>query len=173
MAAVLVDPWTLWRFLIAGAVLLVGARQDLKFQRIDNGVWLIGGVLGGLFAFAQYGFGVLLAVHLGLAGLIGVGFYVVWTRFHAFIGGADVKAIMALGLILSPWSFLVVTAAVLFAEVYLVLKLLWKPKGRVTRYDLREALKFQVPFVPFLFAGLVAVGTYYFVVAERLAVALI
>lgn len=110
-------------------------------------MWLAFGAVGGVLAYLEYGASVLLVVHFFFAALISLVFYVAWSRAKVLIGGADVKAIMALSIAVSYVAILSILWAAVFAFAYAVFLAVRD------RLKLEEALAVQVPYVPFLLVG--------------------
>lgn len=140
------------QFVLSFVMLGVGALKDLVDNTVSNAFWVVYGVVAFGVAFYEYGLTALFGVHLIFTLLIGVGAYVAWRLAKGRLGGADAKAIMALGVSLPVFSFLVLGYAGLFALIYLFFKSM-KKTG-----NLRDALKIKAPFLPFMFAGVCCVG---------------
>ncbi|MBI2079105.1 MAG: prepilin peptidase [Euryarchaeota archaeon] len=90
----------LLRLVIGSGFLLHASILDLRTRRVPNGVWIAMASCAGLLFVVDVGvthrYGWLqLAVAAAIAGLA----YVLWF-FHLLAGGADAKALMALGLLL-------------------------------------------------------------------------
>lgn len=141
------DAWLTVQFGVAIAMLAVGSYHDLATRIIPNKVWLVGGLIGGFVAVGQYGFSVLLGVHFLFAALLGGGFYLVWRFANSWVGGADVKAIMALGVILAPWA----ASAVLFSLGGSAVAMLIF--GVANRLSYKEIMGLKAPFIPFMLFG--------------------
>lgn len=142
------DGWLAAQFIVALAMLGVGAYQDYKTHEVPNRVWLVFGSIGGFVSAARFGVTILLGVWLTLACILGIAGYVVWLVAPKTIGGADVKALMALGVIISPYAFLTLGGAIVVSEIYLF------AKGAFDRLSWKQIKELKVPFVPFLLAGL-------------------
>lgn len=134
-------------FGIALLMLLIGSYHDFQTRTVPNKVWIVFGFIGGLVAVYQYGLTVLLGIHLLFAAVLGGGMYIAWRFYAKFIGGADVKAIMALGVILSPLAYLVAVFALFVGTVVL---LTW---AGCKKLQLKEILEVKAPFIPFLLIG--------------------
>lgn len=142
-------PFLTVQFAVAFSVLAVGSFYDIfNNMTIPNRVWLVGGVVGAILAAWQYGFSVLLVANYSVAIILGLAVYCCWRFFGDMIGGADVKAVAALGLILGPFVFGAVAFSAFGAAMLLVGYLVSK---RIKFSEIREV---KVPFIPILTAGL-------------------
>lgn len=135
-------------------MLIVGTLWDLATHEVPNEVVLLGGVLGVIFAGLTYGLTFGLAIHLLFAAIMAVASYVLFYFFNRFVGGADVKGLMALGLILSPFAFLVLGYAVFVTAGWLVVNV-----ARKKIRNWKEFRAFEAPFFPFLLVGLILTFT--------------
>lgn len=142
------------QFTIAFMMLTIGTFFDLyRRQTIPNNVWAVFGAFGAVWAGFQYGDAPLvMGLFFLFAAFLAIGVYIAWTFFSKYIGGADVKAIMALGLILSPLAYVTTIFGLFFASMVLFGYALVSSK----KISLKEMRGFKVPFIPFLLAGLVA-----------------
>lgn len=140
------------QFALSFSALGIGALKDLVDNEVPNLLWLAYGAVAVVVAFYEYGLTALLGVHLLFSGLIAVGAYVAWRFAKGYLGGADSKAIMALGLSLPIFSFLVIGYAGVGALGYLFARTI---KEKISFVD---AVKMKAPFLPFLFVGVVAVA---------------
>lgn len=136
------------QFLISSYFLLYAAYWDLKARQVSNWPFLAWAILGFTEVLGEYGFTVLLVVHLLFTVFISSVFLFVWWKWRAFIGGADVKAIMALSIGLSIVSLPVVAWSVFFLVFYLIFKTL---KNKLT---VKEVMALKAPFLPFMLFGL-------------------
>lgn len=131
----------------------IGAYYDLRTNEVENWVWLVGGIGGVLLAVFHYGFSIFLLVHFVFAAIVGVAIVAAFYKFDKYIGGADAKAIVALGLILSYWSFIILGVSILILEVFLIFVGLFKRE----RIGLKELMEMKAPYLPFLFLGTASV----------------
>lgn len=94
------------KLLVIGAALLIGSWQDLKTREIDDRLWLVAGVVGGLLTVAEVattpsyplamaGFSILITAVLAF-GIYYLGLY----------GGADAKALLVIALAMPVSTFL-------------------------------------------------------------------
>lgn len=142
-----IDGWLAFQLILSFSCLGAGALKDLVDRSVANGLWLVyGGVALGA-AVLQFGFSVLLGVHLLFAFLISLAYFLAWTRLKRYLGGADVKAIMALSVSLSYLAVEAIAWSVVLALAYLSIVMF---RDRLTK---KEVLALQVPFLPFLFLG--------------------
>lgn len=149
--------WVVLQFGVSFSFLAVGAIKDVLDHEVSNWLWLAFASVGGVLAFLEYGLSVLLGVHFLFAALISVAYYLIWTRFKFQIGGADVKAIMALGICLSYLAIHVVLYATIAVLVYAVYK---AARESLTK---KEILALKAPFIPFLFVGFLAATAVVFI----------
>lgn len=143
----ILDSSVIFQFIVAASMLAVGAYYDLKTREVSNDVWLTGGVVGLVFALGLYwGQELLLFIFLIPVFLVAIGGFVAWTR--GFIGAADIKAMIAVAVILSYFSFLSIFMAILIATFYAA--------AVVVHNGFKEKIKnIQAPFIPFFLGGLV------------------
>lgn len=134
-------------YLVAGAMLVVGSYLDLKYHKVGNDLWVLGGSIGTITTLVTYKeVPILLLVALLPFFLISIGGFAAWN--FGYIGAADIKAFMALSLLIGYFSFLAIFAAVLFGSVFSLAKF----AKASFKLDLK---KLEAPFIPFLFGGLV------------------
>ncbi|MFI5419458.1 MAG: A24 family peptidase, partial [Nitrososphaerales archaeon] len=90
-------------FALAAIMLLFTSYLDLKYREVPDKVWLIFGGIGGVLQAYEVFNGetdlVQLGIALGLATAIGMGLY-----FFGFYGGADGKALIALGILVPHFT---------------------------------------------------------------------
>jgi preflagellin peptidase FlaK len=90
-------------FALAAIMLLFTSYLDLKYREVPDKVWLIFGGIGGLLQAYEVLNGetdlLQLGIALGLATAIGMGLY-----FFGFYGGADGKALIALGILVPHFT---------------------------------------------------------------------
>lgn len=133
------------------SVLGIGALMDLfNDNTVPNRLFVAYGIIGVVLAVLEYGATPLLGVHFLFAGCIGVGAWASWRLAKGRIGGADAKAIMGLGVSLPIFSVLILGYSAVFALIY------WGLRTVKEKMKLRDALKISVPFLPFMFGGLLA-----------------
>jgi len=126
------------RFAVGSAILLYASVSDLRWRRVPNRTWLIGGAIAlAILAVDALAFDRIRGVYLVLVPIIIVLAYVSW-YFHLLAGGADAKALMMLAALvpypldwatsLPRWTSPLPPAAVSFANsllVFLALPLLF------------------------------------------------
>lgn len=94
------------KLLLIGAALAIGSWQDLKTREIDDRLWLVAGIAGGLLTVAEVvttpayplvlaGFSIL------ITGVLAFGIY-----FLGLYGGADAKALLVIALAMPVSTFL-------------------------------------------------------------------
>lgn len=150
----LIDAYTMIMFLVATAIFAVGAYKDWKTLTVGNDLWLIGGCVGALGALVFFrDQSLLMAVYFIPFVLFTIGGFLFWNKFDAYIGAADIKAMMALSLLIGYFSFIVVGLGVLFAGLFSVIKILRNKGGDIT--------KVQAPFIPFMFASVLTVAFWF------------
>ena len=94
------------KLLLIGASLAIGSYQDIKTREIDDRLWLIAGIAGGLLTVAEIattpGYPLLVAVFsIILTGILAFGVY-----FLGLYGGADGKALLVIALAMPVNTFL-------------------------------------------------------------------
>lgn len=143
------------QFFAALIMLLIGTYSDLRTRTVSNNVWISGGLVGSILSILEYGaYPATLFSWFAISGVVAIGSYVVWRFASKYIGGADVKCFMALGLLLSPFAFMVIAAGLVFGAVYGL--------GLVTvrGKSFEDLRKVKVPLVPFVLVGLVFAWIY-------------
>lgn len=130
-------------------MLAIGSYHDIKTRTVDNDLWTAFGFMGVLFAYLIYQSELLLfGIHFLFFPIIAIGGFAAWYVCNGYLGAADVKAMMALSVIISAYSFITIMIAVLAASVYSAGMVL---SGRV---KIGEIKKVQAPFIPFFLVGL-------------------
>jgi len=129
------------------------ARHDYE---VPNKVWLVFGIGGFIVSGFRWGWSPLfLGIHLLIAAIVSGGVFFVWYLVgvtwsrSGVIGGADVKAIMALSVTLGNWSLFALLFSVVVLEIYAV------GKGVYLRLPVSTWLKMNAPFLPFLTVGVI------------------
>lgn len=150
-----IDFWLGFQLCLSLACLLAAAGKDLVDRTIPNSVWLFYGGVAFVGAVLQFGVSVLLGVHLLFAVVMSTVYFVLWTRFMKYLGGADVKAIMALSISVSYLAIITITFSALLALVYLFYMSI---RFRLTK---KEIMALKAPYIPFLFLGFVLAVVYY------------
>lgn len=140
------------QFLVALAMGLVGsyfdnARHDFE---VPNKVWVVFGIGGFIVAGFRWTWSpIFVLVHLIFAGIISGGVLLAYWLSKGAIGGADVKAVMSLGVTVGLWSFICVVVAVGSLTLYTV------SIGGYRRTPFKEIMKMKAPFLPFLTFGII------------------
>jgi preflagellin peptidase FlaK len=93
------------KLLLIGAALVVGSWQDIKTREIDDRLWLVAGVAGGLLTVAEIAatpsYPLLLAgFSIMLTAILAFGIY-----FLGLYGGADAKALLVIALVMPVNTF--------------------------------------------------------------------
>jgi preflagellin peptidase FlaK len=93
------------KLLVIGASLLIGSYQDLKTREIDDRLWIIAGIAGGLLTVAEIvttpSYPLFLAgLSILISGVLAFGIY-----FLGLYGGADAKALMVVALAMPVNTF--------------------------------------------------------------------
>lgn len=141
------EAWVIIQFLVALAMGLVGSFFDNERHdyEVPNKVWLVFGIGGFIVAgFRWLWLPIFVLIHLFFAGILSGGILVAYRLGKGAIGGADVKAIMALSVTLGLWSFLCLLFAVVVLSVYALV--IGGYKGNLK--------KMKAPFLPFLWVGI-------------------
>lgn len=146
---------TTTRIIIALCCLSIASYQDIKVRKASNIFWIVMGVIGILLLFDGFNPYYLIAIPI----LIGW-FYLMFHRVLA--GGADIKALMALALLIPYPIYGVIPPVILifiYGGIFTVLSI------PILLYLKKESLKqilFKYPF-PFMLSLLVGVIAYLFI----------
>jgi preflagellin peptidase FlaK len=94
------------KLLLIGAALAIGSWQDLKTREIDDRLWLVAGIAGGLLTVAEVATTpayplVLAGFSILVTGVLAFGVY-----FLGLYGGADAKALLVIALAMPVSTFL-------------------------------------------------------------------
>ena len=93
------------KLLLIGAALAIGSWQDIKTREIDDRLWLVAGIVGGLLTVAEIAMTpayplVLAGFSILLTAVMAFGIY-----FLGFYGGADAKALLVIALAMPVNTF--------------------------------------------------------------------
>jgi preflagellin peptidase FlaK len=102
------------KLLLIGAALAIGSWQDLKTREIDDRLWLVAGIAGGLLTVAEVAMTpsyplVLAGFSIIMTGVLAFGIY-----FLGLYGGADAKALLVIALTMPVSTFLASSAFPVF-----------------------------------------------------------
>jgi Flp pilus assembly protein protease CpaA len=125
--------------------------QDFKTRLVSNKIWLVLCVVGAPLALANYvlmGALLVYVVNASVAVLLGFAMFFVFGRFF---GGADAKALMALGLTVPLLVPFVVLAAFPMMMIYCLVRGVRRGLGLRAVFGVDKS----VPYVSCLFVGLV------------------
>lgn len=150
--------WTFLGFLWVVVMGLVGVIYDNREHNFEvpNKVWIVFGIGGFILAgFRWEWVPLFLGLHFVWGAILSGGIFFAFWASKGAIGGADVKAIMALSVTLGLWSYIPVMFSVILVEFFLVYRkysenLTWK-----------DSIKISVPFLPFLFVGILGACCFY------------
>lgn len=141
--------WLILQSGLALVLLLVAAYTDLKKHEVSNDIWLVLICGGAIIAVVSYGASAMLFVHFIFAGLIAAAALAVWYVGADFIGAADVKALIALGVCIPTMMLGIIGYAGVFGMAFVGYKFVRGTKPK-------DLLRIQVPFMPILFLALFA-----------------
>ena len=136
------------RFIVGLAILAPAAYSDLKTREVKNVYWWA------IFAFGFFFFPFEFQFHYIILILVSWIIFYLLFQFKLLLGGADVKAFMAL-VVLTPYLiFDIFFYSMLLAVVIVVIKMVHDPKFNYVKYP--------IPLVVAILAGFLVSNILYF-----------